>query len=80
MENWEEELEMFDKINGGEKKKKLGWVERRDKMEKVFPELLEACKQAWSLIHSYGPKPESSTETIVKNALEKAIAKAEDKS
>jgi len=24
--------------------KKLGWVERRDKMEKIFPELLEACK------------------------------------
>ena len=26
--------------------KKLGWVERRDKMEKVFPELLKALKMA----------------------------------
>jgi len=47
--------------------------------EKNTEELLKVCKQAWSLLQSYGEKSEIEyrTETIVKRALRAAIAKAE---
>jgi len=34
--------------------RKLGWVERRDKMEKVFPKLLGACKQILDRLDFHG--------------------------
>ena len=50
-----------------------------DMNEKNTEELLKVCKQAWSLLQSYGEKSEIEyrTETIVKRALRAAIAKAE---
>lgn len=41
------------------------------------PDMLEALRQAWHFVHSFGPKPADSTYTIVENALAEAIAKAE---
>jgi len=43
------------------------------------PDLLKAAAQARLFIHSFGPRPEDSTYTIVEQALKAAIAKAEGK-
>ncbi len=56
--------------------KKLGWVERRDRMEKVFPQLLEACKLALNIEWDY---PEDQQHVVLMEKLEQAIAKAEGK-
>ncbi len=55
---------------------KPGWVERRDKMEKVFPELLEACKEMVKRVSYRGMAGDPvCCETVVlfaKQAIEKA--------
>ena len=51
-------------------------IEANARLIAAAPELLEACQQAWHFVHSFGPKPEDSTYTIVENKLSAVISKA----
>ena len=58
--------------------KKMGWVERRDKMEKVFPKLLGACKEMVKRVSYRGMAGDPACcEAVVKFAQE-AIREAEN--
>lgn len=54
--------------------KKLGWVERRDKMEKIFPEILEALKlcKNWLDYTGWG-NGEIALKQIVEDAITDGI-------